>query len=142
MNEQVRLSKEWPQPAGHWCRNGQTIRALGCSLASLDRIFTSLQGRAEFARPVSDEEEHFAGVGFSTASRSAPSWMPASNRTNQALEDRLLDRSGVGERWDCSVATVIRLEQQGVLKPLKIGSKVKFRLSDIIRAEQEAELSV
>ena len=53
-------------------------------LASLDRIFTSLRGMEKFARPVLDEEEHFAGVGFSTVSQSAPFSSPASNRTNQA----------------------------------------------------------
>jgi hypothetical protein len=60
--------------------------------------------------------------------------------TGQALEDRLLDRSALAERWSCSIETVRRLERQ-VLKPIQIGGRIKFRLSDILRSEREGELS-
>jgi hypothetical protein len=57
----------------------------------------------------------------------------------QALEERLLDRASLAERWDCSLETIKRLEGH-VLKPIRIGGRVRFRLSDILRSEREGEL--
>jgi hypothetical protein len=59
---------------------------------------------------------------------------------NQALQDRLLDRSALKDRWDCSLESLKRFEKSGILRPLKIGAKVKYRLSDIVEAEKEAEV--
>ena len=58
---------------------------------------------------------------------------------NQALQDRLLDRSSLKDRWDCSLESLKRWERAGILRPLKIGSKVRYRLSDVIEAEKESE---
>ena len=58
---------------------------------------------------------------------------------NQALQDRLLSRSDLKERWSCSLETLKRRERDGLLHPLKLGAKVKYRLSDIVEAEREAE---
>jgi hypothetical protein len=58
---------------------------------------------------------------------------------NQALEDRLLDRAAVAKRWGCSVQTIKRLEGE-VLKLIRIGGRVRFRLSDILCSEREGEL--
>ena len=58
---------------------------------------------------------------------------------NEALEDRLLDRASLAERWDCSVESIKRLEGH-ILKPIRIGGRVRYRLSDILRSEREGEL--
>jgi hypothetical protein len=56
-----------------------------------------------------------------------------------AAEDFLLDRNALKKRWHKSLETIKRLERAGVLKPLKLGAKVSYRLSDVVTAEQEAE---
>ena len=61
---------------------------------------------------------------------------------SQALQDRLLSRSDLKERWACSLETLKRREKDGLLRPLKLGTKVKYRLSDIVEAEREAEAAV
>ncbi len=48
---------------------------------------------------------------------------------SQALQDRLLDRAALGDRWDCSRESLKRFEKRRILRPLKIGQKVKYRLS-------------
>ena len=58
------------------------------------------------------------------------------------MQDRLLDRSAVKDRWTCSLETLKRLEKAGILRPLKLGAKVRYRLSDIVEAEREAEVAV
>ena len=58
---------------------------------------------------------------------------------NQALEERLLGRASLAERWDRSTESIKRLEGP-VLKPIRIGGRVMYRLSDILRAEREGEL--
>ena len=60
---------------------------------------------------------------------------------NQAFQDRLLDRSSLKDRWDCSLESLKRWERAGILRPLKIGCKVRYRLSDVIEAEREAEIA-
>ena len=44
------------------------------------------------------------------------------------------------DRWDCSRESLKRFEKRRILRPLKIGAKVKYRLSDIVEAEKEAEV--
>ena len=58
---------------------------------------------------------------------------------DQAIQERLLDRASLAERWDCSIESVKRLEGT-ILRPIRIGGRVKFRLSDILRSEREGEL--
>jgi hypothetical protein len=57
----------------------------------------------------------------------------------RAALDRLVSRPELGERWDYSLATLKRLEKT-ILRPLRIGGQVRYRLSDIVHAEQEAEI--
>ena len=57
----------------------------------------------------------------------------------QALQDRLLSRSDLKERWACSLETLKRRAKDGLLCPLKLGRKVKYRLSEIVEEECEAE---
>ena len=59
---------------------------------------------------------------------------------NQAFQDRLLDRSSLKDRWDCSLESLKRWEREGILRPIKIGQKVRYRLSDIIEAEKGGEV--
>jgi hypothetical protein len=62
--------------------------------------------------------------------------------TNQALEDRLLDRAAMKERWGVSLETLKRFERAGILRPIKLGAKVRYRLSDVLVAEREGEVVV
>ncbi|MAS95571.1 MAG: hypothetical protein CMO55_20410 [Verrucomicrobiales bacterium] len=55
-------------------------------------------------------------------------------------EDRLVTRQELSIRWQCSLSTIKRLQAQGVLTPLKIGPNVvRYRLSSILKTEEEAE---
>jgi hypothetical protein len=51
-----------------------------------------------------------------------------------------VSRKGVAARWSCSVETVKRREAAGVLKALKLGRLVRYRLADVEAAEAEAEV--
>ena len=58
-----------------------------------------------------------------------------------ALPERVtLSRKGISERWSCSVETVKRREAAGVLKALKLGRLVRYRLADVEAAEAQAEV--
>ncbi len=42
-------------------------------------------------------------------------------------------------RWRISIATIKRREQQGILRPIRMSTHViRYRLSDVVRAEDEA----
>jgi hypothetical protein len=58
---------------------------------------------------------------------------------DEAIQDRLLYRASLADRWDCSTESIRRLEGT-VLRPIRIGGRVRYRLSDILRAEREGEL--
>ena len=60
---------------------------------------------------------------------------------DQALQERLLNRSDLKDRWGCSLETLKRREKRGLLRPLRLGGKVKYRLSEIVEAEREAEVA-
>ena len=51
-----------------------------------------------------------------------------------------LSRKGLAERWDCSTETIKRREAAGVLKALKLGRLVRYRLADVEAAEAQAEV--
>ena len=59
---------------------------------------------------------------------------------DEAAQDRLLDRADLAERWSCSSESIRRLEDH-ILKPIRIGGRVRYRLSDILRSEREGELA-
>jgi hypothetical protein len=44
------------------------------------------------------------------------------------------------ERWRCSLETLRRFERAGILRPIKLGAKVRYRLSDVLIAEREGEV--
>ncbi len=52
----------------------------------------------------------------------------------------MLSRRHLAERWSISRETLKRREKAGILIPLKLGRGVRYRLSDIERIEQEAEV--
>ena len=42
-------------------------------------------------------------------------------------------------RWRVSITTLKRREQQGILRPIRMSTHVvRYRLSDVVRAEDEA----
>ena len=55
------------------------------------------------------------------------------------IDDCFLSRADVMRRWRVSVTTVKRREQQGILRPIRMSvHAVRYRLSDVVRAEDEA----
>ena len=56
-----------------------------------------------------------------------------------AIDDCFLSRAEVMRRWRVSIATIKRREQQGILRPIRMSTQVvRYRLSDVVRAEEEA----
>ena len=56
-----------------------------------------------------------------------------------AIDDCFLSRAEVMRRWRISTATIKRREQQGILRPIRMSRHViRYRLSDVVRAEEEA----
>ena len=53
---------------------------------------------------------------------------------------RLLSRGELATRWSCSRETIKRREKDGTLSVLKLGRDARYRLSDVLRLEQEAEV--
>jgi len=58
----------------------------------------------------------------------------------QEKQDQLLSRRQAAERWSCSTETLKRREKAGMLKVLKIGPHVRYRVSDIEAIEAAAEI--
>lgn len=55
------------------------------------------------------------------------------------IDDCFLSRAEVMRRWKVSIATIKRREQQGILRPIRMSTHViRYRLSDVVRAEDEA----
>ncbi len=52
----------------------------------------------------------------------------------QNKPDQLLTRSEVSKRINVTLSTLWRWEKTGVLIPIRIGSKVRYRLSDVENA--------
>jgi len=55
-------------------------------------------------------------------------------------ETQLLSRRQLCERWQVSRELIKRRERSGVLPVLKIGRDARYRLRDVERIEQEAEV--
>jgi hypothetical protein len=53
---------------------------------------------------------------------------------------RLLTRKGLADRWQMSTETLKRRERAGVLRVLKLGRGVRYRLSDVEALEAAAEV--
>ena len=55
------------------------------------------------------------------------------------IDDCFLSRAEVMRRWRVSITTVKRREQQGILRPIRMSAHaVRYRLSDVVRVEDEA----
>ena len=60
---------------------------------------------------------------------------------NNSNELGLLTRRQLANRWQVSKETIKRREKAGVLPVLKLGRDARYRLSDVLRLEQEAEVT-
>jgi hypothetical protein len=52
----------------------------------------------------------------------------------------MLSRRHLALRWSTSIETLKRREKAGILIPLKLGRGVRYRIADIERIEQQAEV--
>jgi predicted site-specific integrase-resolvase len=50
-----------------------------------------------------------------------------------------LSRRDLAERWGCSIETIKRREKAGILRAMRLGGLVRYRLSDIRKIEGESE---
>jgi hypothetical protein len=55
-------------------------------------------------------------------------------------ESQLLSRRQLCERWQVSRELIKRREKSGILPVLKIGRDARYRLADVERIEEEAEV--
>jgi predicted site-specific integrase-resolvase len=55
-------------------------------------------------------------------------------------ESQLLSRRQLCERWQVSRELIKRREKNGILPVLKIGRDARYRLRDVERIEEEAEV--
>jgi hypothetical protein len=51
------------------------------------------------------------------------------------------NRPRLAERWLCSTMKLKRMEKAGLLPFLKMGKQVLYRMADVERIEQQAEVS-
>jgi hypothetical protein len=56
------------------------------------------------------------------------------------LEDITLTRKELALRWKCSEETLKRRQKTQLLKALKIGRLVRYRLSDVLEVERGAAI--
>jgi len=64
------------------------------------------------------------------------------NIQSTSRDEEYQNRNEVASRWHCSVETIKRRERAGILKAYKLGKLVRYRLSDILKLEAEAEVSL
>jgi predicted site-specific integrase-resolvase len=58
---------------------------------------------------------------------------------SRKIEERLVSRRELSERWGVSTETIKRRTREGLLKPVRFNQRLlRYRLSDIICIEQEA----
>ena len=57
------------------------------------------------------------------------------------LEGVTLSRKELTRRWRCCIETIKRREKSRVLKALKLGRLVRYRLADVEAVEAEAEVT-
>jgi hypothetical protein len=57
---------------------------------------------------------------------------------DRPTEDTLLTRRELAKRWKVSIETLKRRERARILRPLRLeGRIVRYRMSDVIRIEQD-----
>ena len=60
----------------------------------------------------------------------------------ETMQDSLLTRRELADRWKVSIETIKRRERARVLRPLRLeGRIIRYRLSDVMRIEQEGDAS-
>ena len=62
------------------------------------------------------------------------------DKTLDSLEERLLTRRLLADRWSMSTETLKRREKAGILPFLRLGRGVRYRLSDVEALEADAEV--
>jgi hypothetical protein len=59
----------------------------------------------------------------------------------ERMEDSLLTRRELADRWKVSIETIKRRERARVLRPLRLeGRIVRYRMSDVVRIEMEGDI--
>ena len=57
---------------------------------------------------------------------------------SETVEESLLTRRELADRWKVSIETIKRRERARVLRPLRLeGRTVRYRMSDVVRIEME-----
>ena len=60
---------------------------------------------------------------------------------SETMEESLLTRRELADRWKVSIETIKRRERARVLRPLRLeGRIVRYRMSDIARIEMEGDI--
>jgi hypothetical protein len=62
-------------------------------------------------------------------------------KQNALPAEQLLTRSDLSRRWSVSLETLKRRERAGILRYLKLGRGVRYRIEEVKRIEQEAEVT-
>lgn len=62
-------------------------------------------------------------------------------QNNNSNELGLLSRRQLANRWQVSKETIKRREKDGTLPVLKLGRDARYRLTDVLRLEREAEVT-
>ena len=58
----------------------------------------------------------------------------------ETMEDSLLTRRELANRWKVSIETIKRRERARVLRPLRLeGRIIRYRMSDVMRIEREGD---
>ena len=61
---------------------------------------------------------------------------------NETVEESLLTRRELADRWKVSIETIKRRERARVLRPLRLeGRIVRYRMSDVVRVEMEGDIA-
>ena len=60
---------------------------------------------------------------------------------SETMEESLLTRRELADRWKVSIETIKRRERARVLRPLRLeGRIVRYRMSDVVRVEMEGDI--
>jgi hypothetical protein len=63
-------------------------------------------------------------------------------KNDDDFRERFLSRAEVGWRWGCSEKAVLRAEKRLGLQPYRLLRAIKYKLSDVKRAEAEAGMKL
>ena len=80
----------------------------------------------------------FASVGKPYASVVGQTNTSMRKQMDPAIQ--LKTRRDVANRWQKSIESIKRMEKAGLLRALKIGRSVRYKIEDIERVEAEAEV--